>query len=179
VEHVQQQLGVSERRACRVLKQPRATQRYASQPADGEGRLTARVVELASQYGRYGYRRITALLRGEGWRVNHKRVERIWRREGLKVPHRQPKRGCLWLADGSCLNVIEEFTHECLAIRVARRLKAINVIDVPSHLFHPRRRARPCPLRQRPESVARAVQDWIGAVGAKTAYVAPGGRTAL
>ena len=86
VEHVQQRLGVSERRACRVLKQARATQRLASQSVAEEVRLTARVVELASQYGRYGYRRITALLRGEGWRVNHKRVERIWRREGLKVP---------------------------------------------------------------------------------------------
>ena len=69
--------------------------------SDEEKRLTARIVELASIYGRYGYRRITALLVGEGWRVNHKRVERIWRREGLKVPRKQPKRGRLWLNDGS------------------------------------------------------------------------------
>ena len=67
-----------------------------------EKRLVARIVELATRFGRYGYRRITALLRREGWRVNHKRVERIWRQEGLKVPKKQPKRGRLWLNDGSC-----------------------------------------------------------------------------
>ena len=144
-------LGVSERRACRVLGQPRATQRYSAQVADDEVRLTARIVALASEYGRYGYRRITVLLRREGWRVNHKRVERIWRQEGLKVPARQPKRGRLWLNDGSCvrlrpeypnhvwsydfmqdrthdarsfriLNVIDEYTRECLATVVKRHL---------------------------------------------------------
>jgi putative transposase len=114
-------------------------------------RLTNRIVELASQFGRYGYRRITALLRREGWRVNHKRVERIWRQEGLKVPAKQPKRKRLWFNDGSCVRlrakrknhvwsynfvmdrtsdgrafrmptVIDESTRECLAIDVARRL---------------------------------------------------------
>ena len=132
---------------------------------DDEQRLTADIVELARQYGRYGYRRIAAMLRTTaGWVVNDKRVERIWRREGLKVPAKQPKRGRLWLAEGSCirlrperrnhvwsydfvedrthdgrkyrmLNMIDEFTRECLAIRVARRLKAIDVIDVLSDLF--------------------------------------------
>ena len=115
---------------------------------DDEERLSADIVELARQYGRYGYRKIAELLRRAGWLVNDKRVERIWRREGLKVPRKQPKRGRLWLTDGSCirlrpehrnhvwsydfvedrthdrrrfrmLNVIDEFTHECLAIRVA------------------------------------------------------------
>ena len=126
----------------------------------------ADIVALAQQYGRYGYRRITALLRDAGWVVNAKRVERIWRREGLKVPAKQPKRGRLWLNDGSCirlrpehrdhvwsydfvedrthdgrkvrmLNVVDEFTRECLAIRVARKLKAVDVIDVLSDLFMP------------------------------------------
>ena len=96
-------LGVSERRACRVLGQPRSTQRHHGRPPDDEAALTAAIVRLASMYGRYGYRRVTALLRQEGWRVNHKRVERIWRREGLKVPKKQPRRGRLWLADGSCV----------------------------------------------------------------------------
>src|SRR5437660_3732878 len=131
------------------------------------------------------------------------RVERIWRREGLKVPHKQPKRGRLWLADGSCirlrpqhrnhvwsydfvedrthdgrryrmLNVIDEFTHECLAIRVARKLKAIDVIDVLSDLFI--LRGVPGHIRSDngPEFVARAVQEWITAVGAKTVYITPG-----
>ena len=138
-----------------------------------------------------------------GWLVNDKRVERIWRREGLKVPHKQPKRGRLWLSDGSCirlrpehrnhvwsydfvedrthdgrkyrmLNVIDEFTHECLAIRVARKLKAIDVIDVLSDLFI--LRGVPGHIRSDngPEFVAKAVQEWITAVGAKTAYITLG-----
>ena len=140
------------------MGQPRATQRKASRTADDEAALTRDIIALARHYGRYGYRRITALLRAEGWRCDHKRVERIWRREGLKVPARQPKRGRLWLNDGSCvrlrperanhvwaydfvedrtrdgrklrmLNIIDEFSRECLAIKVARKLKAIDVID--------------------------------------------------
>jgi len=105
VRHVRQKYGLSERRACRYLSQPRSTQRRrATQPED-EATLTADIVMLAARYGRYGYRRVTALLRTEGWTVNHKRVERIWRREGLKVPQKQPKRGRLWLTDGSCLRL--------------------------------------------------------------------------
>ncbi len=138
-------LSVSERRACAALGQHRSTQRKAPRGRDDEERLTADIIELARQYGRYGYRKVAALLRSTaGWGVNDKRVERIWRREGLKVPPRQPKRGRLWLTDGSCirlraerpdhvwsyafvedcahdgrrsrlLNVIDQFTHECLA----------------------------------------------------------------
>ena len=93
-------LVVSERRACQVLGQPRSTQRYRPLIPEADAALRAAIVRLATRFGRYGYRRITALLRVEGWRVNHKRVERIWRQEGLKVPRRQPKRGRLWLTDG-------------------------------------------------------------------------------
>jgi putative transposase len=148
-----------------VLGQHRSTQRRVPQGLHDEERLTADIIELARQYGRYGYRKIAELLRSTaGWIVNDKRVERIWRREGLKVPAKQPKRGRLWLNDGSCirlraerpnhvwsydfvedrthdgrkyrmLNVIDEFTHECLAIRVQRQLKAVDVIDVLSDLF--------------------------------------------
>ena len=106
VERVRDALGrdvVSERRACRVLDQPRATQRRELQVPSDEPPLVRRMVDLASEYGRYGYRRVTAMLRGEGFKVNHKRVERLWRREGLKVPARQPKRRRLWLNDGSCV----------------------------------------------------------------------------
>ncbi len=196
-------LKVSERRACATLGQHRSTQRKAPRGRDDEERLTGDIVELARQYGRYGYRKIAALLRQAGWLVNDKRVERIWRREGLKVPVRQPKRGRLWLNDGSCLrvraerrnhvwaydfvedrthdgrkyrmlNIVDEFTHECLAIRIARRLKAVDVIDVLSDLFI----LRGIPVHVRsdngPEFVARAVRDWIAAVGAKTAYIEPG-----
>ena len=204
------ELGVSERRACAALGQHRSTQRKIPRGRDDEERLTADIVELARQYGRYGYRKIAELLRRAGWLVNDKRVERIWRREGLKVPRKQPKRGRLWLTDGSCirlrpehrnhvwsydfvedrthdgrrfrmLNVIDEFTHECLAIRVARKLKAIDVIDVLSDLFI--LRGVPGHIRSDngPEFIAKAVQEWIAAVGAKTAYIAQAarGRTAI
>jgi putative transposase len=102
VRHLQQQLGISERRACRTIGQPRSTQRKPQRVRDDEARLTTAIIRLASTYGRYGYRRVTALLRIDGWRVNRKRVQRIWRREGLKVPAKQSKRGRLWLNDGSC-----------------------------------------------------------------------------
>ena len=196
-------LHVSERRACAALGQHRSTQRKVPRGPQDEKRLTADMITLARQYGRYGYRKITEFLRRAGWQVNDKRVERLWRREGLKVPTKQPKRGRLWLADGSCirlrpeyrnhvwsydfvedrthdsrkfrmLNVVDEFTHECLAIRVARKLKSIDVIDVLSDLFI--LRGVPGHIRSDngPEFVAKAVQDWITAVGAKPAYIAPG-----
>ena len=195
--------GVSERFACRVLGQHRSTQRKCAVLIEDEAALTAAIIALALQYGRYGYRRITALLRRDGWTVNVKRVERIWRQEGLKVPARQPKRARLWLNDGSCLrlrperpdhvwsydfvehrthngrkyrilNVIDEFTRECLAIRVSRKLKALDVIDVLSDLFS--LRGVPGHIRSDngPEFIAKAVQDWIAAVGSKTAYIEPG-----
>ena len=101
MEHVCDMLYVSERRACRVLGQQRSTQCHHYQISDQEELLTVRIIELATTYGRYGYRLITGLLRNEGWNVNHKRVEGIWRKEGLKVPKKQPRRGRLWLNDGS------------------------------------------------------------------------------
>ena len=196
-------MTVSERRACRALGQHRSTQRKVPRGRDDEEALTADLVALAETYGRYGYRKISALLKAAGWFVNDKRVERIWRREGLKVPAKQPKRGRIWDNDGSCvrlrpehrnhvwsydfvearthdgrkirmLNVVDEFTHECLAIRVARKLKAIDVIDVLSDLFI--LRGVPGHIRSDngPEFVAKAVQAWITGVGAKTAYITPG-----
>jgi putative transposase len=201
---VRSTLKLSERRVCRVLGQHRSTQRRIPQGRDDEARLTADLIDLARQYGRYGYRKIAELLRSQaGWVVNDKRVERIWRREGLKVPHKQPKRGRLWLGDGSCirlraerpnhvwsydfvedrthdgrkyrmLNVIDEFTHECLAIRVSRKLKAVDVIDVLSDLFILRGVPGHVRSDNGPEFVAKAVQEWIAAVGAKAAYIAPG-----
>ena len=203
MEHVVAKHGVSERFACRVLGQHRSTQRKKPSRPDDEAALTADITALAIQYGRYGYRRITAMLRNRGWRVNAKRVARIWRREGLKVPAKQPKRGRLWLNDGSCvrlrpehpnhvwsydfvedrthdgrkyrmLNIIDEFTRECIAIRVDRRLKATDVIDVLSDLFI--LRGVPDHIRSDngPEFIAKALRDWIVAVGAKTAYIMPG-----
>jgi len=165
--------------------------------------LVADMIELTRQYGRYGYRRIAALLRDAGWHVNDKRVERLWRREGLKVPMKQPKKGRLWLNDGSCvrlrpehrnhvwsydfvhcltddgkafrtLNIIDEYSRECLAIRVDRKLNSGNVIDALSDLFI--LRGVPSFIRSDngQEFIALAVQNWIKAVGAKTAYIEPG-----
>ena len=108
IDHVRDRLGVSERRACRVLGQHRSAQRHIPRGRDDEDRLVADMIELARRYGRYGYRRIAALLRDAGWLVNDKRVERLWRREGLKVPAKQPKRGRLWLNDGSCVRLRAE-----------------------------------------------------------------------
>lgn len=200
---VQQKLGVSERRACRVLKQPRSTQRYPVQVDGEEPALTERIVALASQYGRYGYRRVTALLQQEGWSVNHKRVERIWRREGLKVPVKQPKRGRLWLNDGSTvrlrplfanhvwsydfmqdrtydgasfrlLNILDEFTREALLIRVARRLNHQDVLAALSWLFL----LRGVPIHIRSDNgaefTARKVRGWLARLKVRPLFIEPG-----
>jgi putative transposase len=186
-----------------VLGQHRSTQRKVPRGRADEDALTTDIIALASQYGRYGYRRITILLREVGWAVNMKRVERIWQREGLKVPQKQPKKSRPWLNDVSCvrlrperpnhvwsydfvearthdgrkfrmLNLIDEFTRECLAIRIDRKLRSTDVIDVLSDLFI--LRGVPDHIRSDngPEFVAKAVRDWIAAVGAKTAYIEPG-----
>ena len=101
----QQRYGISQRRACDALGVCRSVQRYQKRTADDEDHLREDIIRLAQRYGRYGYRRITALLHAQGWRVNHKRVERIWREEGLKVPKKQKKRGRLYLNDGSCIRL--------------------------------------------------------------------------
>ncbi len=194
---------VSERRACRVLKQPRATQRYAPLERDDEQPLTKRIIALASAYGRYGYRRITALLNMEGWRVNHKRVERIWQQQGLRVPRKQPKRGRLWLNDGSCvrlrpshrdhvwaydfvqdrtadgkviriLTVVDEFTRECLAIDVARSLKSDDVLERLAWLMATRGVPGHIRSDNGPEFTARVVRKWLKNVGVRTLFIEPG-----
>lgn len=196
-------LGVSERRACRVLGQPRATQRHQAEPRSDEAPLTAAIVQLATQYGRYGYRRITALLRQDGWTGTAKRVERIWRVEGLKVPHRHPKRGRLWLNNGACirlrpeypnhvwaydfmtdrthdgkafrlLTILDEFTRECLAIVVARRLTADDVLATLTQLFV--ERGVPAHLRSDngPELCAKVVRGWLHWLGVQTLFIEPG-----
>ncbi len=127
-------LTVSERRACRALGQHRSTQRKVPRGRDDEAALLADLVELARRYGRYGYRKIAALLRAAGWLVNDKRVERLWRQEGLKVPARQPKKGRLWDGDGSCVRLrpehrnhvwsydfVEARTHDGRKVRLLAR----------------------------------------------------------
>ncbi|QUS54077.1 IS3 family transposase [Pseudovibrio brasiliensis] len=203
INHIRSEIKVSERRVCRVLGQHRSTQRRIPKGRADEDRLVADMIELARQYGRYGYRRIAALLRQAGWQANDKRVERLWRREGLKVPMKQPKKGRLWLNDGSCvrlrpqyrnhvwsydfvhhrtedgrafraLNILDEYSRECLAIRVERKLNSSDVIDMLTDLFI--LRGPPAYIRSDngPEFVADAVRKWIQAVEAQTAYIEPG-----
>jgi putative transposase len=196
-------VGVSQRRACLVLGQSRSTQRRRAIIPQDEGRLVGRMVELATRYGRYGYRRITALLRREGWVVNHKRVERLWRREGLKVPKRQPKRGRLWLNDGSCvrhrpqwrnhvwsydfvhartrdgravrmLTILDEFSRECLAIDTARQLRSQDVLDRLTDLFARRGSPRYIRSDNGSEFTAKAVRQWLGRLQVGTLYIEPG-----
>ena len=121
IEHVRQHLPVSERRVCAALGQHRSTQRKAPRGPDDEEALIADIIELARQYGRYGYRKIAVLLRDAGWLVNDKRVERIWRCEGLKMPAKQPKRGRLWLNDGSCVRLRPEHRDHVWSYDVGKR----------------------------------------------------------
>ena len=203
VVHVRETLAVSERRACRVLGQVRRTQRYTSRVTDDEAVLTANVVSLACEYGRYGYRRITALLRADGWQVNHKRVERIWRQEGLKVPARQPKRSRMWFNDGSCirlrpehrnhvwaydfvfdrtregrplkfLNVVDEYTRECLAIKVDRRQTSRDVLRTLAQLMLKHGVPEHIRSDNGPEFVAKAVRQWLSRRGVQTLFIEPG-----
>ena len=199
----QQRYGISERRACYALGVCRTVQRYKKRTPDNENRLRDDIIRLAHRYGRYGYKRITALLQAEGWQVNHKRVERIWREEGLKVPKKQKKRGRLYLNDGSCirlrpcwqnhvwsydfvadrlsngkkirmLTVIDEFTRQCLAIRVAYRLNSDDVLDVLGDLFL--QHGVPDYIRSDngSEFTASTLKEWLYKLKVKTSYIEPG-----
>lgn len=165
--------------------------------------MTKEILRLACQYGRYGYRQITNMLRNNGWRVNHKRVERIWRKEGLKVPQKQPKRRRLWLTDGSCirlrperadhvwsydfvaertsdgrpirmLTVLDEYTRECLAIKVDRNLKAENVLEELSDLFIERGVPEHIRSDNGSEFTAETLRTWLRNLGVKTLFIQPG-----
>ncbi len=179
------------------------TQRYVPDITDEEERLAARVIELATQYGRYGYRRITALLKNDAWQVNHKKIERIWRREGLKVPQKQPKRRRLWLNDGSCirlrpehkdhvwsydfviartdegkafrmLNIIDEYSRECLTILVKRHITSQDVIDRLFELFILIEIPENIRSDNGPEFTAKEVRKWLARLDVKTLFIEPG-----
>jgi putative transposase len=168
-----------------------------------ENALTQAIVALASQYGRYGYRRIQSLLKKAGWDIGTDRVQRIWRREGLKVPRKQRPRGRLWLNDGSCIRLrperrnhvwsydfveaqthdgrkvrlmtlIDEFTRECLAIRVARRINSLGVLETMADVMVSRGVPEHIRSDNGPEMTAKIVRQWLASVGSKTLYIAPG-----
>lgn len=193
----------SERRVCRALGISRSSLRYAAQPRSDEDALRAAIITLASQYGRYGYRLIAGLLRQAGWEVSHGRVARIWQQEGLRVPQKQPKRGRLWLADGSCirlrpthrnhvwswdfvmdrtddgrplklLTLIDEYTRECLAILVARRIRSNDVIDLLADVMQTRGVPEHLRSDNGPEMVAKNLRRWLAKLGTRTVYITPG-----
>ena len=211
MDAAQDQYHLSERTACRIVGQPRGTQRYVPTAKPDEDELTRNIVYLASEYGRYGYRRVTALLNDGGIEVGRDRVQLptklrfavIWCREGLKVPQKQPKRSRLWLNDGSCLRLrpehpnhvwsfdfveaqthdgrrirlmtlIDEFTRKCLAIKVARRINAIGVIETLADvmLFE----GLPTYIRSDngPEMVAKILRQWLTGLRTGNLYIEPG-----
>ena len=203
MKRLEETFTVSERRACEAIDQPRSTQRYPGRESAEEKRLTERLLELSKQHPRYGYRRITALLREEGWHVNRKRVHRLWKEEGLKVPMRQRKRRAVGWKEGSrvrrqaehpnhvwsydfvmdqttdgrrlkILPIVDEFTRECLTILVARSITAEDVVTELARL----RAVRGVPAHLRsdngPEFIAWAVKDWLTAARTKTIYIEPG-----
>ena len=194
---------MSERYACRLLGQWRGTQRYEPNPRLDEEKLTRAVIALATKYGRYGYRRITALLRGVGWEVGKDRVQQIWRREGLKVPQKQKPRGRLWLNDGSCvrlrperpnhvwsydfmsarthegrtlrlLTLLDEYTRECLAIRVERRMGSQQIIEALSDVMLWRGIPEQIRSDNGPEFIAQELRQWLANLGTGTLYIEPG-----
>ena len=186
-----------------MLSQARSTQRRQLRAKEDETALVTEIVDLASRFGRYGYRTITGLLCLSGWHVNKKRVERIWRQEGLKVPPKQPKRSRLWRGDGSCIRlrpehrdhvwsydfvherthdgrpvkilvVIDEYTRECLALRAERRLRSQQVLEVLGELFADRGVPSYVRSDNGPEFAADAVREWLDRVGVQTLFIEPG-----
>lgn len=203
VEHLQEKFDASERRACEVVDQPRSTQRYAGQPQEDEPKLVARMLELVRERPRFGYRRITALLRGEGWAVNVKRIYRLWRREGLRVPKKTRKRRGKGTSANAChvrraehadhvwtwdfvfdrtssgttlkwLSIVDEYTRECLALKVARSIRSEDVIETLAELFV--ERGVPACIRSDngPEFIAQAIGRWFAKTGVESLYIEPG-----
>jgi putative transposase len=203
VSKLQSQLAMSERRACQILDQPRSCQRYQAQPRSDEANLVKRMLELVRQRPRFGYRRIAYLLRGEGFRAGNTRVLRLWQREGLKVPKKkrkkrrlgQSKNGCyrrqaehkdhVWAWDfifdqttgGSqlkWLSIVDEYTRECLALKVARRITHEDVIDTLAELFAMRGVPEHIRSDNGPEFIAKGIQRWTKQLGIETLYIEPG-----
>lgn len=201
--HVKNELGYSERRVCKTLEVYRSVVRYQHVISEFDLKLKKRVIQIATEYGRYGYRQVTALLNMEGWNVGKDKVFRIWREEGLKVPQKQPKRARLWLADGSCirlrpehknhvwsydfvsettrdgrllkiLNIIDEYSRECLASYVARRIRSQDVILVLADLFLKRGKPKFIRSDNGPEFIAGKLKYWLKKLEVQPIYIQPG-----
>jgi transposase InsO family protein len=200
---LQEEFTVSERRACQVIDQPRTSQRYQAKPRQDEPALVKRILELAREHPRYGYRFITAKLRQEGWQVNRKRVYRLWRREGLKVPQKKRKRRRLGTSENACcrrraqrkddvwcwdfifdrtasgsqlkwLSIEDEYTRESLALKVDRSITSEDAIDTLAELFAMRGVPRHIRSDNGPEFIAKAIRRWLAQVEVETLYIEPG-----
>ena len=198
-----QTFTVSERRACAVVEQPRSTQRYQGRPRSDEAALCRRLRALVRRRPRFGYRRLTAMLKREGWAVNRKRVLRLCRKEGLKVrqkPRKQRAMGCsanachlrqaahkdhVWCWDFAFdrtengttlkwLSIIDEYTRECLALKVSRGITSEDVLDTLAELFAMRGVPQAIRSDNGPEFVAKAIQAWLGRLQINALYVSPG-----
>ena len=203
VHQLQSEFGISERRACRVLDQPRSTQRYESQPRSDEVSLTKRMRALAKERPRFGYRRIARLLRREGWQASDTRVCRLWRREGLKVPQTKRKRRRLGTSDNGChriraerpndvwcwdfvfdrtiggsslkwLSIVDEFTRECLTLKADRSITSEDVIDTLAELFALRGVPKSIRSDNGPEFIASNIRRWLKLVDVEALYIEPG-----
>jgi putative transposase len=203
IEDLQERFSVSERRACKALDQPRSTQRYECRPRDDEGPLAKRMRELAGHRPRWGYRRIAWHLRRDGWRASDTRVYRLWRREGLKVPQKRRKRRGLGTSANGCdvrraerpdhvwcwdfvfdrttggsqlkwLSIVDEYTRECLTLKVDRGITSEDVIDTLAELFAMRGVPRCIRSDNGPEFVAEAIRRWLGQLSVETLYIEPG-----
>jgi len=196
-------MEVSERRACKVIGQPRMTQRYKTKQPNKDKALTAEIKKLANRHKRYGYRMITAKLRQDNWPVNHKRVQRIWQKEGLQVPYRRKFKKAKGSSDNSCsvkkaeypnhvwtydfmsdqmengnrlklLTVLDEFTRESLVIKVDRSIRAKDVISVLEYLLLVRRAPKFIRSDNGPEFIANAIRKWLKQKHVETLYIEPG-----
>ena len=196
-------MEISERRACKVIRQPRTTQRYEPKQPDKDKALTKEIKRLAGKYPSYGYRFITAKLTQLGWRVNHKRVQRIWRKEALQVPYRRKNRKSHGNSQNSCsirkaeyvnhvwtydfvsdqtedgrslkfLTVLDEFTRESLTIEVDRSIKSGDVLNVLEHLFLVRGVPGGIRSDNGPEFIAEAIKNWLNDRSVETLYIEKG-----
>ena len=194
---------MSQRRACAALDQPRSTQRYVAKPRDDETVIAQRMRAVATKRPRWGYRRVAWQLRRDGFRVSDTRAYRLWRREGLKVPIKKRKTRSPGLSENGCdhrraeqkdhvwcwdfifdrtergstlkwLSIVDEFTRECLTLKVDRGITSEDVIDSLAELFAMRGVPRCIRSDNGPEFVAKEIQRWLKLVGVETLYVQPG-----
>jgi putative transposase len=203
VRHLEAVFGISERRGCGLLGQARSTQRQRTKPAEEERKLVQRILELVGRHPRFGYRRIWALLRREGWRVNRKRIWRLWRQQGLKVPRKQRKKRRLGSSANSCVRhrpeyrnhvwswdfifdrtqdgrplkwftLVDEYTRECLALEVNRRMTAQAVTRILARVIS--ERGAPVHIRSDngSEFIAKSIRSWMAGASIGTLYIEPG-----